>query len=348
MSNKQVVIASRVEKGSPPKESHFAVQELKVPTESDLKEGEILLRTLYLSVDPYMRSRLSETSASYTTPFELNEPGSGSGVGKVIATKNSNYQVGDILTAQKDLTWPWKQYVVFTSEKASKFHKLPNDFPPEFISATIGWLGMPGLTAYFGLLENGNPKDGETLVVSGAAGAVGSVVGQIAKFNNLKTIGIVGTEEKEKYCRSLGYDDIIIYKDKSRQQLIEELKKLAPNGVDIYFDNVGGEISNAVISVLNEGARVPICGQISAYNTASVDFPEDVAKIVEQRKIQRGWFMVFQFVSKFDEAWKTLVDWAKQGKLKCQETTYIGIEQLPKAFVGLFSGDNVGKAVVAA
>jgi len=338
-------VKSYVGKGNQPTESHFELRNCEHPV---LREGEIRLQTLYVSVDPYMRGRLNE-GKSYIAPFELNKPMNGSGVGRVVETRNSQYSVGEILTSQKTLSWPFELYVVFDDKTANEYTKLDlKVVPKHLISATIGYLGMPGLTAYFGLLERGKPEAGQTLIISGAAGACGSVAGQIGKIKGLRVIGIVGNQEKLDYItKELGFDGGIIYKDKSRNQIIQEIKTLCPKGIDIYYDNVGGEISNACISCLNPKARVPICGQISQYNEKEMaGLPSDLEQFVKDNSIERGWFMVFNFKDKFDIAWKEMFSWVLEGKLKCRETVVVGIQNIGKAFLGLFVGDNVGKAIV--
>jgi len=207
---------------------------------------------------------------------------------------------------------------------------------------------MPGLTAYFGVEDRARPKEGETLVVSGAAGACGSVAGQIGKMAKLRVVGIVGSKEKEEYItKELGFDSAVNYKGKSKEEIKEELSKLCPDGVDIYYDNVGGDISEAVLQLMNTNGRVPICGQISQYNKAEADgLSEETKDYIEKKKVQRGWFMFFNYFDKLDAAWSKLLQWAQEGLLKCRETTYDGIDQIPTAFLGLFSGDNLGKALV--
>jgi len=302
-------------------------------------------------VDPYLRGGMNgEKGQSYADPFSLDKPLSGGGVGRVIESKNPHYAVGDILTSQKALEYPFKEYVVFDSEFAAKFKKLSPSFPKHLFSSTVGWLGMPGLTAYFGLMERSKSHPGENLVVSGGAGAVGSIAGQIGRILGLKVLGIVGTQEKADYItKELGFHHAIIYKGKSREELSKEITSIFPDGVDIYYDNVGGEVSNAVIHTMKPGGRVPICGQISTYNSPepfSEKLPPEIAAVAEEKKLERGWFMVFNFHDKFDEAWNQLVKWEEEGKLKCRETHYTGIERFPDAFSGLFKGDNVGQAVI--
>lgn len=343
--NRAVVLKSYVGKGNKPTKDHFQVIEAETPV---LQEGEILLQTLYVSVDPYMRMRMNP-GKSYLEPFQEGKPLNGSGVGVVKESKNPKYVAGDVLTSQKRLAWPFQNYVVFDDKEASQYTKLDmNTVPKTLVSATIGFLGMPGLTAYFGLLERGNPKQGETLVVSGAAGACGSVVGQIAKIKGLKSVGIVGDQVKAEYItKEMGYDAAIVYKDKSQEQIEEEVRKLCPNGVDIYYDNVGGDISKAVLRVLNKGARVPICGQISQYNSETPEpLPEDIEQSLKDKEVSRAWFMVFEFFAHFDRAWAEMFQWVQEGKFKNKETVYEGIENVSTAFLGLFSGENIGKAVI--
>jgi len=345
MANKKLVLASYVGKGNQPTESHFAVKEFDDPP---LADGEIRLQTLYLSVDPYMRMRMNPDK-SYAPPFVVGEALQGSGCGKVIESKNPKYKAGDVLTSQKKLAWNHALRVVFSAEEVELYTLVDTKKVPErLLSATIGWLGMPGLTAYFGLKDIGRPKAGETLVISGAAGACGSVAGQIGKIYNLRVIGIVGTDDKLKYIKDLGFDEGIIYKDKSRDQISAELATLCPKGVDVYYDNVGGEISEAVLKHMNENGRVPVCGQISQYNNPN-EFalpPADIMKALTEKKVDRRFFLVSNYIKQYDEGWAEMLKWVDEGKLKCKETVYEGLENVPKAFLGLFQGDNIGKAVV--
>jgi NADPH-dependent curcumin reductase CurA len=342
--NEMIVLKSAVGKGNEPTEANFELLPCPNP---DLKDGEIRFVTLFVSVDPYMRGRMNNVK-TYVDPFTIGAPLNGSGVGRVIESKSSSYNVGDVLTSQKKLAWPFQKYVVFSEEEAKNYTKLDSKIPEKLVSATIGFLGMPGLTAYFGLIDKGRPTAGETVVISGAAGACGSVAGQVAKIKGLRAIGIVGTEDKKDYIiKELGYDGAVIYKGKSKQQISDEIKALCPNGVDIYYDNVGGEISEAVLAHMNKNGRVPICGQISQYNKAEMDpIPADLEAALKEKNVERGWFMVMQFTAKFDEGWKEMFKWVEEGKMKIKETMYQGLSSVPKAFLGLFSGDNIGKAVV--
>jgi len=345
MANKAVLVAEYVGKGNEPELRHFKVVDQN-DRDAPLGDGCIRLQTLYLSVDPYMRGRFNDAK-SYVPPFTLGQPGSGSGAGRVIQSNNSKYKEGDILTSQKDLSWPWQEYVVFDAETIEKFTRI-NQVPEDLIPHTIGQLGMPGLTAYFGVLERGKPKEGETFVVSGAAGACGTIAGQIAKLKGLRVIGIAGGEEKINYItQELGFDVGIDYKGKSEEELLAELKKAAPNGVDIYYDNVGGIISNAVLRTLNKDARVPICGQISQYNSEeTAPLPDDIEELLKEKNVDRRWFMVFSFKDQIDDAWKELFGWVQEGKVKVRATFFDGIDSLPSAFLALFSGANTGKAII--
>eukprot|EP00005_Dracoamoeba_jomungandri_P008529 CAMPEP_0174267138 /NCGR_PEP_ID=MMETSP0439-20130205/32600_1 /TAXON_ID=0 /ORGANISM="Stereomyxa ramosa, Strain Chinc5" /LENGTH=332 /DNA_ID=CAMNT_0015354475 /DNA_START=41 /DNA_END=1035 /DNA_ORIENTATION=- len=325
--NRKVVLKSFVGKGNEPTLEHFEVLDEETV---DLKDGEVRLQTLYLSVDPYMRGRMNDTK-SYIPPFKVGQPLEGSGVGKVIETKNDNYKVGDVLTSQKHLVWPWISYPVFDDEFASKFTGA-NTVPEHLLSATVGFLGMPGLTAYFGVKERGRPKDGETIVISGGAGACGSVAGQVARILGCSNVvGIARNQEKVDYMvNDLGFSSGIIYDGKTREQLSADIKAACPNGVDIYYDNVGGEISEAVLENMNENGRVPVCGQISQYNKDEMSpIPDLLQADLDAKNVERGWFMVMQFKDKFEEGWKEMFGWVEDGKMKLRETVVEGLENLP-------------------
>jgi len=334
-----------VDQGLQTKPQHFKYVDQGYP---ELKNGQIRLQTLYISVDPYMRNAMH--TKSRFAPFSLDIPMYGSGVGRVIESKAPHYSIGDILTSQKILEYPFQEYVVFDLQFAAKFKKLSPSFPKHLIAATIGWLGMPGLTAYFGIMDQAKYRPGENLVVSGAAGAVGSIAGQIGRILGLKVLGIVGNQEKADYItRDLGFHHAIIYKGKSREELEKEISRIFPDGVDIYLDNVGGEISNAVLLTMKPGGRVPVSGQISTYNSpegATEKLLPEFQALVEQKKLERSWYMVFNFTEQFDKAWDQLVKWEQEGKLKCRETHYRGLESFYDAFTGLFKGENLGKVII--
>ncbi|KAB1071372.1 NADP-dependent oxidoreductase [Tamlana haliotis] len=297
--------------------------------------GEILLETQFVSVDPYLRGRMSDAK-SYVAPLELNKPVQSGVVAKVIASKNENFKEGDYVSGLLN----WK-----TSQLSSGEGLLKVDGAKAPLSAYLGILGMTGLTAYCGLTEIGKPVAGETLVVSGAAGAVGSVVGQIGKILGLHVIGIAGTDEKVDMLKSkFGFDAGINYK--TTEDINAEISKLAPYGVDIYFDNVGGPISDAVLFNINRFARIIICGAISVYNNTEI--PKSISVqpfLVKNSALMQG-FIVSNYAEKFPEAMKELSTWLSEGKLTYTETVVNGFDNIPDAFIGLFEGKNKGKMIV--
>ncbi|MDO6492474.1 MULTISPECIES: NADP-dependent oxidoreductase [unclassified Cellulophaga] len=308
-----------------------------VTDESDLKikDGELLLETAYVSVDPYLRGRMSDAK-SYVPPFELNKPVHSGVIAKVLASKNENFAEGDFVSGMLD----WKTQQVSTGEILLKVDKSKAP-----LSAYLGILGMTGLTAYLGLTEIGKPKAGETLVVSGAAGAVGSVVGQIGKLLGLRVIGIAGTDEKVEMLKSkFGFDAGINYN--TTENMTAAIADAAPNGVDVYFDNVGGPISDAVLFNINKFARMIICGAISVYN--NTELPQSVSVqpfLVKNSALMQG-FIVSNYAEKFPEAMKELSTWLAQDKLTYTETIVEGFENIPSAFIDLFDGKNKGKMIV--
>ncbi|HSF22586.1 MAG TPA: NADP-dependent oxidoreductase [Blastocatellia bacterium] len=329
--NRQITLAAR-----PigfPKDSDFKLVESPAPTP---KDGEFLVRTIYMSVDPYMRGRMND-SASYAAPVQLGEVMGGGAVGKILSSNNPNFREGDIVEGP----FGWQEYAVSKGQGARKVD--PSLAP---ISTALGVLGMPGLTAYFGLLEICNPQPGETVVVSGAAGAVGSLVGQIAKINGCSTVGIAGADSKVAYItEELGFDSAFNYKTVT--DCFIKLKELCARGIDVYFDNVGGEITDAVFRLLNTRARVSICGQISQYNLEKPEMGPRIilgSLLVKQAKAEG--FLVFQFANRYAEGLKQMAEWIKQGKLKYREEIEHGIENAPRAFMAMLKGRNTGKQLV--
>ncbi|WP_194767487.1 NADP-dependent oxidoreductase [Tamlana sp. I1] len=300
-----------------------------------INEGEILLETSYVSVDPYLRGRMSDAK-SYVPPFELNKPIQSGIVAKVMASKNEKFAVGDFVSGML----AWKTQQTSTGEGLTKV-----DASNAPLSAYLGVLGMTGLTAYLGLNQIGKPVAGETLVVSGAAGAVGSIVGQIGKILGLHVIGIAGTDEKIELLKTeFGFDAGINYN--TSKDINAELKKLAPNGVDIYFDNVGGPISDAVLFNINKFARLIICGAISVYN--NTDIPKSISVqpfLVKNSALMQG-FIVSNYAEKFPAAITHLSRWLAEEKLTYAETIVDGFDQIPNAFIDLFEGKNKGKMIV--
>jgi NADPH:quinone reductase len=327
--NRQILLISRPT--GMPTEENFKLIETDIPQPG---EGEVLVRSLYLSVDPYMRGRMS-TAKSYVAPYELNEVIAGGVVGEVVKSHNPKFATGDIVTGMLG----WADYNISSGKGLSKID--PNLAP---ITTALGVAGMPGMTAYFGLLDIGNPQPGETVVVSGAAGAVGTVVGQIAKLKGCRVVGIAGSDEKNEYLvQELGFDVAINYKT---QNVYEALKAACPNGIDVYFDNVGGEISDAVMPLLNFQARIPLCGQISLYNLAKADVgPRILPYILKSSALLKG-FIVSDYSSRFREGITQLGQWVAEGKLKYSENIIEGLENTPRAFIGLFHGENMGKQLV--
>ncbi|ADV51328.1 2-alkenal reductase [Cellulophaga algicola DSM 14237] len=300
-----------------------------------IKEGELLLETTYVSVDPYLRGRMSDAK-SYIPPFEVGKPISSGVIAKVIASKNKNFNDGDYVSGSLE----WKTQQVSNGDGLTKVNK---DLAP--LSAYLGILGMTGLTAFLGLHEIGKPKAGETIVVSGAAGAVGSVVGQIAKILGLHVIGIAGSDEKiEMLTSDFGFDAGINYNE--TKDMSAAIKAAAPNGVDIYFDNVGGPISDAVLFNINRFARMIICGAISVYNSTEVPTGVSVQPFLVKNSALMQGFIVSNYADKFPEAMKQLSIWLCEGKLKYTETVVEGFDNIPSAFLDLFDGKNKGKMIV--
>ena len=328
--NRQILLIKRPE-GFPSKDV-FEITEGPLPEPA---EGEVLIKTLYISVDPYMRGRMRDV-VTYIEPFPLNEVIVGGVVGKVIKTNSDKFKEGDFVEG----IMGWQEYSAVSEDI---LRKLDPEAGP--LSTALGILGMPGFTSYFGLLDVGRPGDGETLVVSGAAGAVGSAVGQIGKIKGCRVVGIAGSDEKIKYItEELGFDEGINYK--KVKNIRKALKKACPDGVDIYFDNVGGPISDAVLTLINNRARIVICGQIALYNDEKLpEGPLPQMQLLIKRARMEG-FIVFDYQENFPKAYKELAGWIKEGKLKYRESITEGFENIPDAFLGLFTGENTGKQVV--
>ena len=329
--NRQITLASRPV--GYPKESDFNVVEVPILRPED---GQVLVKTIYLSVDPYMRGRIN-ASKSYAAGVEIDEVMVGGVIAEVVETKHPNFQVGDIVNANIG----WQEYGVADGDELRKID--PTIAP---ISTGAGILGMPGLTAYFGLLEIGQLQERETVFVSGAAGAVGSVVGQIAKIKGCRVVGSAGTDEKVEYIvDELGFDSAFNYKDVADYHT--ELQTLLPDGIDVYFDNVGGQITDAVFPNLRIKGRVVICGQISQYNLEKPETgPRFLWHMITKRARIEG-FLVFEFADRHAEALVEMADWLRQGKLKYRETIAEGgIENAPAAFISMLKGGNIGKQLV--
>ena len=300
-------------------------------------ENEVLLKGWYYSVDPYMRGRMSNVR-SYAASFEVDKPVKGGVVATVIESRSSKFVPGDSVTG----TLPWATYCIEKEENLKKVDTLA--FPPSYY---LGVLGMPGLTAYFGITDIGKPEKGETVLISGAAGAVGLVAGQISKILGARVAGLAGSDEK---CRLLkdqfGFDAAINYR--TSKTLRKDIAALCPDGVDVYFDNVGGEITDAAVASLNNRSRIVLCGQISQYNNTRISTGPALLPILLTRSVMLQGFIVSSYNQRFDEGLKQLRVWVEQGSLKFTETTLQGFDRLPEAFIGLFSGKNLGKMLVIA
>ena len=315
-----------------PTESDFKLVEAPLP---DPKPGEVVVKTVYLSVDPYMRGRITGVR-TYADPVNIGEVIVGGTVGQVIESRAPNLQPGDFVSGY----WGWRDHAV---APAAHLQKLDPKVAP--VSTALGVLGMPGMTAYFGFLELCHPKAGETVVVSGAAGAVGTLVGQIAKIHGCRVIGIAGADDKIQYIvNDLGFDAGFNYKTTSDYH--GKLKELCPQGVDCYFDNVGGAISDAVFTVINPFGRVSVCGQISQYNLAK---PEPGPRLLGQilvKQLKVEGFIVTRFQARWPEGIGQMARWIQEGKMRCREDIVEGFENTPRAFIEMLGGRNTGKMLV--
>ncbi len=329
-TNRQFRLAKRPE-GRPDRDV-FELAETDVP---DPGPGEVLVRTRYLSVDPYMRDRM-DASESYAEPWDVGDPLRGAAVAEVVESNHDEFEAGDVTTGNL----LWADYAVAGGEDLT--HVRTGGAP---VSTALGVLGMPGRTAYFGMLDVIDPSPGDTVVVSGAAGAVGSVAGQIAKLGGCRVVGFAGSDEKTAYLTDeLGFDAAINYKETDDYR--SALADAAPDGVDAYYDNVGGEITDAVFAELNERASVGVCGQISLYNAEETPVgPRKLQTVLTKRATVQG-FLVGDFATRFEEATRRLGTWVANGDVEYRETVTEGLENAPDAFLGLFEGENVGKQLV--
>jgi NADPH-dependent curcumin reductase CurA len=316
----------------------WSLHEAPVPTPGP---GQILVRTQWLSMDPYMRGRISP-STNYTKGVAIGEVMQGGGVGEVVTSNHPDWKPGDIAEA---MGFGWQEYAVLSPDLpgAAKVNKVDAGLAPP--QANLSWLGMPGLTAYIGLFEIGKPKPGDTLVVSAASGAVGQLVGQIGKLCGARVIGIAGSDEKLAWCRSVGFDETINYK--TTNDMAGAIAALAPAGVDVFFDNTGGPIHDAVLRNLAVGARVAICGRIALAN----DFEQEdlglraSSRLIVTRALVQG-FIAFDWWHRRAEAMTRLAAWNRDGKLQTREDVLIGFERAPEAFLRMMSGRNFGKQLV--
>src|SRR5690554_1778002 len=328
---KTIVLKNRPEGKPTLQDFEFVTDE----AELSIKDGELLLGTAYVSVDPYLRGRMSDAK-SYVPPFELNKPIHSGVIAKVLESKNDKFKTGDYVSGMLD----WKTKQVSTGEGLLKV-----DASKAPLSAYLGILGMTGLTAYLGLTEIGKPKKGETLLVSGAAGAVGSVVGQIGKILGLRVVGIAGTDEKVDMLKSeFGFDAGINYN--TTDNMVKAISNACPDGVDVYFDNVGGEISEAVLFNINKFSRTVNCGAIAVYNDTELPKSISVQPFLVKNSSSMQGFVIFDYADKHPQGIKQLAEWLQQDKLHYTETIREGFDNIPQAFMDLFEGKNKGKMVV--
>ncbi|HAS8526803.1 TPA: NADP-dependent oxidoreductase [Vibrio vulnificus] len=333
-TNRQIVLASRPV-GAPTAEN-FALKQSDIPTPA---QGEMLLRSVYLSLDPYMRGRMSDAK-SYAEPVGIDEVMVGGTVCQVEVSNHAEFEVGEWVLAYTG----WQDYTISNGEGLIKLGKQPSH--PSY---ALGVMGMPGFTAYMGLLDIGQPKEGDTLVVAAATGAVGSMVGQIGKLKGCRVIGIAGGEEKCQFAKeTLGFDECI---DHKATDFAEQLAKVCHNGIDIYFENVGGKVFDAVMPLLNTGARIPLCGLISQYNATSLpEGPDRMSMLMAQLLIKRikmqGFIIFDDYGHRYGEFAADMTQWLAQGKIHYREHLVQGLENAPDAFIGLLEGKNFGKMVV--
>ncbi|WAS99805.1 NADP-dependent oxidoreductase [Rouxiella chamberiensis] len=333
--NRRFVLASRP-KGAPVAEN-FRLEEAELPT---INDGQLLLRTVYLSLDPYMRGRMSD-APSYAAPVAIDEVMTGGAVSRVVESKHPDFKTGDWVVA----TNGWQDYAAIDGKLARKLEGAALKHP----SLALGVLGMPGFTAYMGLLDIGDPKPGETVVVAAATGPVGSLVGQIAKLKGCKVVGIAGGEDKCRYAvEHFGFDECI---DHRGEKLEQRLKEACPRGIDVYFENVGGKVFDAVLPLLNTKARVPLCGVVSQYNAQGLPKGEDrlmlLTNTILKKRLRIQGFIIFDdYGHRYPEFAGQMSEWFSADKIKFREHIVEGLEQAPDQLIGLLEGKNFGKLVI--
>lgn len=332
-TNRRIVLNARPQGAPTPRD--FRLEEVPVPAPG---EGQVLLRTLYLSLDPYMRGRMSE-APSYAPPLELGEPMVGGTVNRVVASRNPKFREGDLVLGHAG----WQDYAL---SDGSDLAPLGDMARPSY---ALSVLGMPGFTAWHGLLKIGEPKPGETVVVAAASGAVGAVVGQIAKLKGARAVGIAGGEAKCRHVvEELGFDACI---DRRDPRFAARLAAACPDGIDVYFENVGGPVLDAVLPLLNIGARVPVCGLIAHYNDSDLPpgpnrLPLLMSTLLIRRVRAQGFIILDHYADEFAVFSRDMSEWVAAGKVKLREDVVDGLENAPTAFIGLLEGRNFGKVVV--
>lgn len=332
--NRRVVLAARPD--GLPKPGDFRLEQAAVPEPG---EGQVLLRTLYLSLDPYMRNMMDPIAPIYTSSIPISAPIAGGTVNRVIASKHPKFVSGDLVLGNAG----WQDYALSDGSDLVPLGDMPKP------SLALGGLGMPGFTAHVGLLDIGEPKPGETVVVAAATGAVGSAVGQIAKLKGARAVGIAGGADKCRYAvEELGFDACI---DRRDPRFAEALAAACPDGIDVYFENVGGEVFDAVLPLLNVGARVPVCGFISHYNDQALPpgpnrMPLLMSALLQKRIRMQGFIILDHYGERFEAFRRDMGAWVEQGRVKLREDRVDGLENAPDAFIGLLQGRNFGKLVV--
>jgi NADPH-dependent curcumin reductase CurA len=332
-TNQRIVLASRPT--GKPTAANFRLEQRAIP---ELQDGQILLKTLYLSLDPYMRGRMN-AGAGYADRVELDSVMVGGTISRVEQSKNPGFSPGQVVMSYSG----WQQYEVSDGQGITPLD--PRIQPPSY---GLGVLGMPGLTAYVGLLDIGQPKAGETVVLAASTGAVGSVVGQIAKIKGCRVVGIAGAKEKLDYAvNELGYDECISHRD---PDMAKKLAAACPDGIDVYFENVGGSSWEAVMPLLNNHARIPVCGLIAHYNQTELppgpDRMSALQGLILTRRIKMQGFIISDHWDRVGDFVTDVGTWLAQGKIKYREDMVEGLENAPEAFFGLFKGANFGKLVV--
>jgi NADPH-dependent curcumin reductase CurA len=332
--NRRIVLASRPH--GAPTSANFRLEQQPLPEPA---EGQVLLRSLYLSLDPYMRGRMSD-GPSYAAAVELNEVMVGATVSRVVASRHPDYTIGDWLLAYSG----WQDYAISDGTGLTKLGTNPSN--PSY---ALGILGMPGFTAYMGLLDIGQPKAGETLVVAAATGPVGATVGQIGKLKGCRVVGVAGGAEKCRYAVEVQGFDLCL--DHHAEDFAEQLAQACPKGIDIYYENVGGKVFDAVLPLLNTAARIPVCGLIAHYNdTALADGPDRLAllmRTVLTKRLKIQGFIIFDdYAHRYDEFARDMTQWLANGQIHYREDLVDGLESAPQAFIGLLEGKNFGKLVI--
>jgi NADPH-dependent curcumin reductase CurA len=331
--NRRIVLAEHSQ--GMPTLTNFRLEEAPIPTPQD---GQVLLRTEWLSLDPYMRNLMEKVGPGYADPVPLGATMVGGTINRIIESRHPGFRSGDVVIGSAG----WQDYALSDGSDLMPVNDLARP------SLALGALGMPGFTAYVGLLDIGEPKPGETVVVAAATGAVGSVVGQIAKIKGARVVGIAGGPDKCRYAvEELGFDACLDHRD---PRLAQHLAEVCPDGIDVYFENVGGAVFDAVHPLLNAYARVPVCGFIAHYNGQTTNSPDRLPKwmatLLSKRIRMQGFIILDHYATRFEAFQHDMSEWIAAGKVKVREHIVDGLENAPEAFIGLQEGKNFGKLVV--